>query len=142
MAKEALGPGTWENLTDAERLELVEKEVRRGPLAWRRHMHSLLTSALQTPCPMRALWVDQIWKASVREEWLEARGKYLRIVVEDDEGGKINPEVRDRSAIGSAIAGSHPGTPPVSQDPNQQQQQLNRKQRRTLERQAEKKKDK
>jgi hypothetical protein len=37
--------------------------------------------------------VGQIWNASVREEWLETRGKHLRMVVEDDEGGKIGPEV-------------------------------------------------
>jgi len=82
--------------------------------------------------------VGQIWKASVREEWLETRGKHLRMVVEDDEGGKIGPEVRLTKGHrwhDSRLLNTCPLSSPSSQE---QQQQLNRKQRRM----AEKKKDK
>ena len=87
MAKEALGPGTWENITESERAELVEKEI---------------------------------WKYEVREKWLEARGTAVRMVVEEDEGGKAGAE-------GASLAG--PQAP------------VNRKQRRQMDKIERKKKE-
>lgn len=86
MAKEALGPGTWENITESERAELVEKEI---------------------------------WKYEVREKWLEARGTAVRMVVEEDEGGKAGAE----------------GTAAGPQAP------VNRKQRRQMDKVERKKKE-
>jgi len=135
MAKEALGPGTWENLSDAERVELVEKQVRAS-----RHSGALTWRSGVSPPPPLVPRVGQIWNASVREEWLETRGKHLRMVVEDDEGGKIGPEVRlrKRHRWRDSAPPDHVSSSLSLPSSQEQQQQLNRKQRRM----AEKKKDK